>query len=72
MRLSLSLALALAGTGSARNFVATPKDTKLVPSKNYPGASISYKQVRPSPSPQLRDIQLTLPPDHRLRDHTRR
>lgn len=46
MRLSLSLALAVAGTGSARNFVATPKDTKLVPSKNYPGASISYKPVR--------------------------
>lgn len=46
MRLSVLIHLALAATTAAQNFVPIPKDTKSVPSKNYPGASISYKQVR--------------------------
>lgn len=70
MRLSLPLTLALAGSGSAQNFVATPKDTKLIPSQNYPGASISYKQVGALPPNSGHPTDP--PPDHRLRDHPRR
>jgi len=45
MRLLVAIHLSLAARAVAQNFVPTPKDTKSVPSKNYPGASISYKQT---------------------------
>ncbi|KAK3339794.1 Alpha/Beta hydrolase protein [Lasiosphaeria hispida] len=45
MQLWIPIQLALVATTAAQNFVQTPKDTESVPSKNYPGASISYKQT---------------------------
>jgi hypothetical protein len=56
MRLLVLLQAVLAV--AAQNFIPTPKDTITVPSKNYQGASISYKQVGHSAS-SCNDCELT-------------
>jgi hypothetical protein len=42
MRSSVLLSLAAV---AAANFIPPPKDINILPSENYPGASISYKEV---------------------------